>query len=116
MWYLDLHKSVIILMCLILQIVTMPDHSILLDWYDYDDAYDDEGDYAYDDDCVWHSDRYRARPLPSAGLVSLLQMFCDGGHREAHGFMNFSNKRHVLSHVPASSFLISVALPSGLSV
>lgn len=37
--------------------------------------------------------RYTARPLPSAGLVSILQMFCDGGQRDSHGFMNFSNSR-----------------------
>ncbi|KAL8562888.1 hypothetical protein ACOMHN_004580 [Nucella lapillus] len=37
--------------------------------------------------------RYHAKPLPSAGLVSLLQMFCEGGQRDHHGFMNFSNSR-----------------------
>lgn len=37
--------------------------------------------------------RYHAKPLPSAGLVSMLQMFCEGGDRDQYGFMNFSNSR-----------------------
>ncbi|XP_041370956.1 ATP-binding cassette sub-family A member 2-like [Gigantopelta aegis] len=41
--------------------------------------------------------QYQAKPLPSSGIVSIMQMFCENGVRDEWGFMNFPNSRSTKS-------------------
>ncbi|GAB1604923.1 ATP-binding cassette sub-family A member 2-like, partial [Argonauta hians] len=41
----------------------------------------------------WKASFYAAKPLPSAGVVSIMQAFCDGGSWDQNGFVTFPKNR-----------------------
>ncbi|XP_071097331.1 ATP-binding cassette sub-family A member 2-like isoform X1 [Haliotis cracherodii] len=40
---------------------------------------------------------FRTMPLPSSGLVSIMQMFCENGHTDEHGFLDFPSSSSTTS-------------------
>ena len=45
-----------------------------------------------------------AFPLPSAGIIPIMEMFCDGAETDEYGFLKFPHSKYVHHSAKVASF------------